>query len=104
MDYDNAVRILAPYKDINTAIAYMGADRNYNALEILKREPSSPEVNYMLAILYSRTGDEQAAVQKYMQACKQNPSFVHRGNLDPEISVLISMYGLNQEPEDDLFL
>ena len=101
MDYDTAIRLLAPYKDINTAIAYMCSDKNYNALEILKKEPSSPEVNYMLAILYSRTGDEQTAVEKYLLACKQNPSFVHRGNLDPEISELIALYGLNQEPEDD---
>ena len=100
MDYDNAVRLLEPYRDINTAIALMGADKNYNAMEILKRQPPSPEVNYMLAILYSRMGDAQAAVEKYMLACKQNPSFVHRGNLDPEISVLIATYGLNQDSDE----
>ena len=36
-----------------------------------------------------------------MKSVKQNPSYVYRGNLDPEISVLIKRYGLNQEEEED---
>ena len=30
-------------------------------------------------------------------------AIVDRGNLDPEISVLIKTYGLNQEPEEEEF-
>ena len=64
-------------------------------MEILRRlEPDGP-VNYLLAILYSREGDEQRAVQCYVHACAQEPSYVHRGNLDPEISALIKKYDLN---------
>jgi hypothetical protein len=59
------------------------------------------EVNYLLALLYSRRGDEQNAVECYVRSCKQNHSYVYRGNLDPEISFLIKKYGLNQEPEED---
>ena len=71
---------------------------------ILENLEKTPQVNYLLAILYSRNGQEQKAVQCYMDACRQEPSYVHRGNLDPEISALIKLYGLNkqEEIEDDL--
>ena len=49
----------------------------------------------MMAIIYSRQGDDQSAVQSYLHACSKEPSYVHRGNLDPEISSLIRLYGLN---------
>ena len=55
------------------------------------------EVNYMLALLYARQGDERSAVECYLHACAQNGAFVHRGNLDPEISALIRKYDLNRE-------
>ena len=96
MDYEGALERLEPYQDFNTAVAYMGLDRNHSAMEILSREKSSAPVNYLLAILYSRMGDDQKAVEKYLLSCKQNPSYVHRGNLDPEISVLIKLYGLHK--------
>jgi tetratricopeptide (TPR) repeat protein len=102
MDYNTALALLQPYEDYNTALAYVGMDRNLSALQILEKEEKTPQVNYLLAILYSRTGDPQKAVQCYMACCKEDRSYVHRGNLDPEISVLIKTYGLNQEPEDDL--
>lgn len=100
MDYAAALALLSPYQDFNTAVAFIGLDRNANALAILEKQEKTPEVNYLLAILYSRTGDPQKAVDSYMRACRQNRSYVYRGNLDPEISVLIKTYGLNQEPEE----
>lgn len=101
MDYVSALALLSPYKDFNTAVAFIGLDRNANALAILEKEEKTPEVNYLLAILYSRTGDPQKAVDCYLRACRQNRSYVYRGNLDPEISILIKTYGLNQEEEED---
>lgn len=101
MDYNTAVALLRPYNDYNTAVAYMGMDRNISALQILEDKERTPQVNYLLAVLYSRTGDPQRAVQCYMNACNADRSYVYRGNLDPEISVLIKTYGLNQEPEDE---
>ena len=95
MDYDAALALLRPYEDFNTAIAYMGLDRDYSAMEILSRQKQTAPVNYLLAILYARVGDEQEAVSRYLQACRQEPSYVHRGNLDPEISNLIKTYRLN---------
>lgn len=101
MDYNTAVALLRPYNDYNTAVAYMGMDRNLSALQILEDMERTPQVNYLLAVLYSRTGDPQKAVQCYMNACNADRSYVYRGNLDPEISVLIKTYGLNQEPEEE---
>jgi hypothetical protein len=101
MDYAAALALLSPYRDFNTAVAFMGMNRNVNALDILEQEEKTPEVNYLLAVLYSRIGDEQKAVDSYMRACRQNRSYVYRGNLDPEISVLIKTYGLNKEPDEE---
>ncbi len=101
MDYESALALLRPYKDFNTAVAFMGLNRNANALNILEKHEKTPEVNYLLAILYSRTGEPEKAVDCYMRSCRQNGSYVYRGNLDPEISVLIKTYGLNQEPEEE---
>jgi len=92
-----ALDLLRPYEDFNTAIAYMGLDRDWSAMEILSRQKPTAPVNYLMAILHARMGDEQKAVESYLQACRQEPSYIHRGNLDPEISALITRYGLNSD-------
>ena len=97
MDYEEAVRILAPYQDYNTAVAYVALDRNTSAKMILSGMKESANRDYLLAIIYSREGDDKAAVQSYMDAVRHDPSFKFRGNLDPEISVLIKKYALNKE-------
>ena len=102
MDYDGALALLRPYDDYNTAIAYMGLDRNQSAMAILSRLKPSASVNYLMAILYARQGDEQEAVRRYLTACRQEPSYVHRGNLDPEISRLIKAYRLNGDAGEDV--
>ena len=101
MDWNAAIALLGPYNDFNTAVAYVGLDRNKNAMRILSKLERTPEVNYLLALLYSREDEPEKAVECYMRACKQNRAYVYRGNLDPEISVLIKTYGLNQEDEDE---
>ena len=100
-DYETAITLLRPYNDYNTAIAYCSMDYNASAMAILENLDKTAQVNYMLAVLYSRRGDDEKAVQHYMHACAQEPSYVHRGNLDPEIAALIKRYGLNKQPEDD---
>lgn len=87
-DYARAAVILAPYQDFNSAVAYTALGRNSSALAILERLERSAEVNYMLAIIYSRLDRSAEAAQCYERACLQNRTFVHRGNLDPEISAL----------------
>lgn len=99
-DYTRALTYLKDYKDYNTAIAYVSLDYNASAMAILQGLNRTPQVNYMLAILYARNQDDQNAVQCYLDACKQDRSYVFRGNLDPEIYVLIQRYGLNKEETD----
>ena len=100
-DYESALTLLRSYNDYNTAIAYLCMDYNASAMQILESLERTAQVNYMLAVLYSRRGDEQKAVECYVRSCSQDPTYVHRGNLDPEISVLIRRYGLNAQPEDE---
>ena len=103
MNYAEALALLIPYDDFNTAVAYVGMDRNVNAMRILSKLEKTAQVNYLMAILYSRSGDFNNAVQHYVTSCRQNPSYRFRGNLDPEISVLIKQYGLNSEENDRIF-
>ena len=96
-DYKKALEILRPYQDYNTAVAYAALNYNARALNILERAESSDKSEYLLAILYSREGETEKAVSKYLSACAKNRSYVSRGNLDPEISSLIRAYGLNRD-------
>ena len=100
-DYELAITILRPYQDFNTAVAFVAMDYNASAMAILQNLERTPQVNYMLALLYARNGDDEKAVQCYLNACKQDKSFVFRGNLDPEIYILIQRYGLNKQDEDE---
>lgn len=100
-DYEAALTLLRPYNDYNTAIAYLCMDYNASAMQILESLERTAQVNYMLAVLYSRRGDEEKAVECYVRSCSQDQTYIHRGNLDPEISVLIRRYGLNAQPEDE---
>ena len=99
-EYEKALTILKDYRDYNTAIAYVSLDYNASAMAILQELPRTPEVHYMLALLYARSGDDQKAVEHYLTACGAEHSYVFRGNLDPEIYVLIQRYGLDREQDD----
>ena len=99
-EYTEALCCLRDYRDYNTAIAYVSLDYNASAMAILQELERTPPVNYMLALLYARNEDDQKAVQCYMDACREDHSYVFRGNLDPEIHILIQRYGLNKQEED----
>jgi len=100
-DYDNAIEILRNYPDdYNLAVCYVALDRNLSALGILEAMKRTAEVNYLLALVYSRQGDNKNAVQCYLDACRQDATYKNRGNLDPEISILIKTYGLNAQMDE----
>ena len=101
-DYKSALEYLRDYRDFNTAVAYVALDCNASAMAILQEQEKTPAVNYMLALLHARAGEDGKAVQHYLDACRADGSFVFRGNLDPEIYVLIRRYGL-QELTDQPF-
>lgn len=95
-DYQKALSILRPYKDFNTAVALCALDYNHSAMEILSAlAPAAPAL-YMRAIIHARLGEDDKAAQCYIDACALDGSFIHRGNLDPEISQLIRQYQLNK--------
>ena len=101
-DYEKALSCLKDYRDYNTAIAYVSLDYNASAMAILEQLERTPQVNYMLALLYARKEDAQNAVQCYLNACHEDRSYIFRGNLDPEIHALIQRYGLHAEKENSI--
>lgn len=103
-DYEKAAMILGPYGGYNAAVAYVSLDRNASAMAILQSCPESAPVDYMMAVLHARGGDDEMAVQCYLHSCQQDHSFVHRGNLDPEIAALIRRYSLRNREEDETLL
>jgi len=98
-EYEKALEYLRPYRDYNTAIACVSLDYNASAMAILQELERTPAVNYMLAVLYARHNDDERAVQCYLDACRADRSFIFRGNLDPEIYILIQRYGLHREED-----
>lgn len=93
--YQQAAERLGRYRDYNTAVAYCSLGKNHSAKAILEQLEQTPQVEYMLAIINSRLGHDKAAIQHYVLACEKNPVYLHRGNLDPEISSLIHKYQLD---------
>lgn len=98
--YEQALKILRPYEDRNTALAYMSLGYDAAAYRILGTLPgsdSTPDIQYMLAILASRMGNEEQAVHFFLRSVELRENLKFRGNLDPEISRLIRKYGLFKE-------
>lgn len=93
-DYKKAVQCLGTYRDINSAVAFLAMDYNASAMQILETLPSSGKRDYLMAIAYSRNGNERRAVECFLNSISQEPSLTFRGNLDPEISRLIDKYDL----------
>jgi hypothetical protein len=91
-DYKTAVSLLRPYRDYNTALAYCSLDYNASALDLLQHMDKTPRVEYLMALVHSRMGHGREAFECFRRACEGEPSFVHRGNLDPEIAALIRTY------------
>lgn len=90
MDYKKAVYLLRPYDDYNAALAFMSADYNHSALDVLSRlDDSDPKVCYLKAMVLSRLGQQEEA-QKYYRLClAYDPYMRHRANLDPEMHLLV---------------
>lgn len=90
LDYRHAVTILRPYNDYNSALAFISADYNHSALDVLSRlDDTDPKVCYLMAIVLSRLEQYEEAM-KYFDLClAYDPYMEHRANLDPEMSVLL---------------
>jgi hypothetical protein len=89
LDYKKAVSILRPYDDFNTALAFMSADYNHSALDVLGRlDDREAKVCYLKAMVLVRLGQKEEAMKYFKLAIAYDPYLEHRANLDPE------MYGL----------
>ena len=100
-DYTAALELLRPYRDLNTALACLALELNESALHILRALPRTPQVNYLMALLHARRQEDELAVQCFMDACREERSLFFRGNLDPEIHVLVERYGLDRDNENE---
>lgn len=95
--YREAMPKLLEYRDMNTAICYMSLGYDSVAIDILQELPETADREYLFAVLYSRNGMEEAAVQRFLKCCKMDDTKIDRGELDPEISVLIRKYNLQEQ-------
>lgn len=90
LDYKKAVTILRPYDDYNAALAFMSADYNHSALDVLGRlDDKDPKVCYLKAMVLSRLGQHEEALKYYDLCLAYDPYMRHRANLDPEMHLLV---------------
>lgn len=90
MDYKKAVTILRPCDDYNAALAFMAADYNHSALDVLERlDDTDPKVCYLKAMVLSRLEQHEEALKYYRLCLAYDPYMRHRANLDPEMHLLV---------------
>lgn len=91
MDYKEAVLLLKPYRDYNSALALLSADYNHTALDVLQElSYDDPKVCYLMAIVLSRL-EQKTEASKYLDlAIACDPMLKYRANLDPELSGYIN--------------
>ena len=96
LDYKKAVEILRPYRDYNSALAFMSADYNHSALDILEDlDDTDAKVCYLKAMVLSRLGVSEEAMKYFELSLAYDPSLEYRANLDPEMSELIRIRNMN---------
>ena len=98
LDYKKAVSILRPYDDYNAALAFMSADYNHSALDVLNRlNDTNAKVCYLKAMVLSRLGVEEEAMKYYELSLAYDPYLEHRANLDPEMYRIVQKRNLNRK-------
>ena len=90
LDYKKAVTLLRPYRDYNSALAFMSADYNHSAWDVLNElDDADPRVCYLKSVVLSRLGVKDEALKYLKLGIAYDPSLEHRANLDPELFDLI---------------
>lgn len=88
LDYSEAVRILRPYRDYNTALAFASAGYDHSAWDVLEGlKGSSGKICYLKALVLSRLGRRREARREFAAALELDPSLKYRANLDPEMEL-----------------
>lgn len=98
--YEEAIELLRPYEDENTALAYLSLGYDKAAYRILSglKEPSADMI-YLTAVVAARLGKDKEALDLLTKACELKPMLRFRANLDPEMSELVRRYGLFKDEE-----
>lgn len=92
LDYRKAVTLLRPYDDYNSALAFVCADYNHSALDVLDRlDMDDPKVCYLKAMVLSRLQQHEEALKYFELATAHDPSMEHRANLDPEMYEIVKL-------------
>lgn len=92
LDYKRAVTLLRPYDDYNAALAFMSADYNHSALDVLSRlDDTDSKVCYLKAMVLTRLGQHEEAMKYFELSLAYDPYLEHRANLDPEMSRLVKI-------------
>ena len=90
LDYKKAVALLRPYGDYNSALAFMSADYNHSALDVLSRlDDRDPKVCYLKAMVLSRLEMPDEAMKYFELSIAYDPYMEYRANLDPEMFSLV---------------
>lgn len=90
LDYKKAVALLRPYGDYNSALAFMSADYNHSALDVLNRlDDRDPKVCYLKAMVLSRLEMPDEAMKYFELSIAYDPYMEYRANLDPEMFILV---------------
>lgn len=93
LDYRDAMAILQPYEDYNSALACLSAGYEETALSILSRMKHHTAASfYLAAVALSRLGETDKAMDFYRESVALDPAMRHRANLDPEISGIARRY------------
>lgn len=95
MDYKKAVEKLRPYRDVNSALAFMSADYDHSALDVLDGlDDRDSRVCYLKALVLSRLGLPDEAVKYFNLCVAYDPSMRYRANLDPEMHEIMKRTNL----------
>ena len=104
LDYKSAVTLLRPYRDYNSALAFMSADYNHSALDVLNTlDDTQSRVCYLKAIIMSRLGLKDEALKYFELGVAYDPSLEHRANLDPELFDIIKLRNSKLKYYDEEF-
>ena len=98
LDYKKAVELLRPYKDYNSALAFLSAGYDHSALDNLEKiKESSARTDYLMAVVLSRLERKREAKEYYLRSVDKDPSMAFRANLDPELAdIAAGLDGHNQ--------
>ena len=103
LDYKKAVSILRPYDDYNSALAFMSADYNHSALDVLSRlDDTDAKVCYLKAMVLSRLDQMDEALKYFALSIAYEPGLKYRANLDPEMFRVVNKYK-SINPNNDEF-